>query len=157
MLTDEITQRFEARSEKLTIIPQTIGYMLRCAPPTPLDMAYCRDLGNGAVRLLLDETRDLTGGVMVTIQHSNLCPMSFAEMVDPQTNRTRIRQVDVQSDNYKVARAYMIRLEQSDLKNPIMLAKLAAAARMTEEEFVRRFTRASTRLFENPTGNSGTM
>lgn len=155
MLTDEITQRFEARGDRLTIIPQTIGYMLRCAPPTPLDMAYCRDLGNGAVRLLLDETRDLTGGVMVTFQHSNLCPMSFAEMVDPQTNRTRIRQVDVQSDNYKVARAYMIRLEQSDLKNPIMLAKLAAAAKMTEEEFVRRFTRASTRLFENSTGSSG--
>ncbi|RIK64260.1 MAG: 6-phosphofructokinase [Planctomycetota bacterium] len=150
MLTDEITQRFEARGDKITIVPQTIGYMLRCAPPTPLDMAYCRDLGNGAVRLLLDETRDLTGGVMVTIQHSNLCPVSFHEMVDPATNRTRIRQVDVHTDNYKVARAYMIRLELSDLKNPVMLAKLATAAKMTEEEFVRKYTRAATRLFDSP-------
>lgn len=150
MLTDEITQRFEARNDKITIVPQTIGYMLRCAPPTPLDMAYCRDLGNGAVRLLLDETRDLNGGVMVTIQGNNLCPMAFGEMIDPKTNRTRIRQVDVHSDNYKVARAYMIRLEVADLKDNVMLAKLATAAKMSEQDFVRNYTRAATRLFESP-------
>jgi 6-phosphofructokinase 1 len=124
--------------------------MLRCAPPTPLDMAYCRDLGNGAVTLILDETRDLTGGIMVTIQGSNLFPVTFAEMVDPRTNRTRIRQVDVHSDSYKVARAYMIRLESTDFNDPVMLAKLAAAAKTTEQEFIKRYTRAATRLFEQP-------
>lgn len=149
MLTDEITQRFESRGDRITIVPQTIGYMLRCAPPTPLDMAYCRDLGNGAVRLLLDETRDLTGGVMVNIQGGNLYPVAFSEMIDSRTNRTRIRQVDIHADDYKVARAYMIRLEQGDLKDPVMLAKLATAAKMSESDFTRKFARAATRLFES--------
>lgn len=147
MLTDEMTRRSEARGEKMTVIPQTIGYMLRCAPPAPLDMAYCRELGNGAVRLLLDPTVDVSGGVMVTIQGNNLVPMYFSQMIDPKTNRTRIRTVDVTSDSYEVARAYMIRLEEQDLENPVMLAKLASAAKMTEVEFKEKFRRAATRLF----------
>ncbi len=150
MLTDELGRRFEARGEKMTVIPQTIGYMLRCAPPIPFDMAYCRDLGNGAVRLLLDETLDLTGGVMVTIQSSNLVPMTFAEMVDPKTNRTRVRLVNIHTDAYRVARAYMIRLEEQDLADSAMLSKLAAAAKMSQEEFAKRYRRAATRLFPDP-------
>jgi 6-phosphofructokinase 1 len=152
MLTDELIRRFEARGDKVTIVPQTIGYMLRCAAPIPFDMAYCRDLGNGAVRLLVDESRDLTGGVMVTIQGSNLVPMTFAEMVDPKTNRTRVRLVDVHSDSYRVARAYMIRLEEQDLRDPVMLAKLSAAAKMSDEEFRTKFRRAATRLFPDANG-----
>ena len=145
MLTDELTRRFTERSDKTTITPQTIGYMLRCARPTPLDMAYCRDLGNGAIRLLLDEKTDLSAGVMVTIQSGNIVPMRFAEMVDPRTNRTRIRTVDITSDAYQVARAYMIRLETQDLENPVQLAKLASAAKMSEADFKKKFTRAATR------------
>jgi len=152
MLTDELTRRLGERGEKMTIIPQTIGYMLRCAPPTPFDMDYCRDLGNGAIRLLLDDSRDLSGGVMVTIQGNNLVPMSFSEMVDPRTNRTRIRTVDINSDSYRTARAYMIRLELADLENPVMLAKLASAARMSETEFKERYRRAATRI--NEAGNA---
>jgi 6-phosphofructokinase 1 len=146
MLTDELTRRASERKENVTVIPQTIGYMLRCAPPTPLDMAYCRELGNGAVRLLLDPNCDLSAGVMVTIQSSNLVPMKFSDMVDPATNRTRIRQVDVNSDGYRVARAYMIRLELADLNNPVMLAKMAAVAKLSEVDFKKRFFRAATRL-----------
>ncbi len=153
MLTDELTRRHEERGDRITIVPQTIGYMLRCAPPTPLDMAYCRDLGNGAVRLLLDESHDCTGGVMVTIQGNNLRPVAFAEMIDPLTNRTRIRQVDMNSDGYRVARAYMIRLERGDLDDPVTLAKLASAAKLTEAEFKRRYQRAATRLFEGTQGS----
>jgi 6-phosphofructokinase 1 len=146
LLADELTRRWEERGEKMTVVPQSIGYMLRCAPPTPKDMSYCRDLGNGAVRLLLDESLDHMGGIMVTRQAGNICPMLFSEMVDEKTNRTRIRTVDVHSDSYRIARAYMIRLETVDLKNPVMLAKLATAAKMGEEEFVERYKRAATRL-----------
>lgn len=147
MLSDELGRRFGERGEKITVIPQTIGYMLRCAPPTPLDMAYCRELGNGAVRLLLDPAVNVAGGVMVTIQGNNLVPMYFSQMVDPKTNRTAIRQVDVTSDAYQVARAYMIRLEAQDMENPVMLAKLATAAKSNEADFKRKFQRAATRLF----------
>lgn len=146
LLADELTRRWEARGDKMTIVPQTIGYMLRCAPPTPKDMAYCRDLGHGAVRLLLDESLDHGCGIMVTLQGGNICPMKFTDMVDEKTNRTRIRVVDVHSDSYRVARAYMIRLEKQDLADPVMLAKLATAAHLSEEEFLKRYRRAATRL-----------
>lgn len=139
MVTDEITRRFSERNDSVTIIPQTLGYVLRCAPPVPLDMEYCRDLGNGAVRLLLDETLDLRGGVMVTLQGSNIRPMAFSEMIDEKTNRTRIRVVDVSSDIYRVARRYMICLEKSDFDNPVTLARLASTTKLNEEEFRERF------------------
>lgn len=150
ILGDELTRRFADRGDKATIVAQTLGYMLRCAPPTPKDMAYCRDLGNGAVRLLLDQSLDLTGGVMVTLQGGNIRPMNFADMVDPKTNRTRIRTVDINSDFYRVARAYMIRLESSDLEDPVMLAKLASLAKLSEEEFSKRYHDAATRITDRP-------
>lgn len=148
MLTDELSRRFADRGEAMTILPQTIGYILRCAPPSPMDMAYCRDLGHGAIRLLLDRAVDLTGGVMITLQGSNLCPMRFTEMVDEKTNRTRIRQVDIASDSYRVARAYMIRLDPNDLTDPVMLAKLAAVSRLSEEQFIQRYRHTATRHFD---------
>lgn len=145
-LGDELNRRWQERGEKMTIVPQTVGYMLRCAPPTPKDMSYCRDLGNGAIRLLLDESLNHMGGIMVTRQSGNICPMPFSEMIDAKTNRTRVRKVDVHSDIYHVARAYMIRLETSDLDDPVKLAKLAAVAKVSEAEFVQRYRRAATRL-----------
>ncbi len=150
ILSDELIRRFAERGEKIRIVDQVLGYMLRCAPPTPKDMAYCRDLGNGAVRLLLATSLDLTGGVMVTLQHANIRPMNFSEMVDPETNRTRIRKVDVKSDRYGVARAYMIRLESSDLDDPVMLAKLASVAKMSEDDFEKKFRTAATRIADEP-------
>jgi len=146
MLTDELLRRFGERDDRLVVVPQTIGYMLRCASPSPLDMSYCRDLGHGAVRLLLDRKQNLSGGVMVTIQDGNIRPLGFADMIDPVTNRTRIRCVDINSDSYRVARAYMIRLEEPDLADPVMLAKLATAARMPESDFLNRYRRAATRI-----------
>jgi len=143
IVSDELRNRFATRQDRITVVPQTIGYILRCAPPIPFDMAYCRDLGNGAIRLLLDQSLDMRSGFMVTLQGSNIRPMSFNDMIDAQTNRTRIRIVDVNSDAYRVARAYMIRLEQDDLADPIMLAKLAAAAKLSEEAFVERYREAA--------------
>ncbi len=150
LVTDELNRRFGERNDPLTVVPQTLGYMLRCASPVPFDMAYCRDLGNGAIRLLLDTSLDLRGGVMVTIQGSNLRPLRFSEMVDPETNRTRVRTVDTESDAYRGARAYMICLEKSDIERPAMLAKLAAAARLSEDEFVVRYRRAAEALAYKP-------
>ena len=139
ILKDELLRRFEARGDKVTLVAHTLGYELRCARPTTSDMGYTRDLGHGGVRLLLDTTRDMPSGVMVTLQAGNLVPMSFEEMVDPQTNRTRIRQVDLKSYTYEVARAYMIRLERHDFESATMLSALAAEAKMTPQEFRERF------------------
>ena len=139
ILKKEVQKRFEARGEKITLVAETMGYELRCAPPTPFDMAYCRDLGHGAVRLLLDTETHYPLGVMVTLQGGHLKPMFFEEMVDPVTNRTRVRQVDLASDTYRVARAYMIRLERKDFDSPELVAEMARHAKTTPDEFRRRY------------------
>ena len=76
---------------------------------------------------------------MVTMQGSNVCPMNFQDMIDPKTNRTRIRVVDPKSDAYSVARRYMICLEEGDFTDPVSLARLSSAANISEDEFKRRY------------------
>lgn len=139
ILKSELERRFEERGDKLTIVSHTLGYELRCARPTTSDMGYTRDLGHGGVRLLLDSSQDLPTGVMVTLQAGNLVPVPFDDMIDPDTNRTRIRQVDLESYSYSVARAYMIRLERADFESPTMLAALAAEAKLTPDQFRKRY------------------
>ncbi len=143
LLKEELQRRFAERKESVTLVTHNLGYELRCAPPATSDMAYTRDLGHGGVKLLLDESSRLPPGVMVTLQSGNLVPVPFEDMVDPQTNRTRIRQVDLCSYSYSVARAYMIRLERADLESPAMLAAIAATAGMTPQEFTARFARVA--------------
>jgi 6-phosphofructokinase 1 len=139
LLKQEILRRFAKRKDKLTLVAETLGYELRCATPTPFDMAYCRDLGHGAVRLLLDTEAVYPLGVMVTLQGGHLKPMFFEEMVDPKTNRTRVRHVDIGSDTYRVARAYMIRLEQRDFETPGLIEEMARHAGKTPDEFRQRY------------------
>lgn len=139
ILKRELQARFAARNDRMTIVGHTLGYELRCARPTTSDMAYTRELGHGGVRLLLDSTLDLPAGVMVTLQSGNLVPVPFEDMIDPETNRTRIRRVDLNSYSYSVARAYMIRLEKEDFETPTMLAALAEEACMSPHQFRERY------------------
>jgi 6-phosphofructokinase len=141
ILKREIQRRFKERGEKMTIVDVTLGYELRCAPPIPFDIDYTRTLGYGAVKFLLSEPKDdkVKEGGMVCLVGGRLEILPFDELRDPVTGRTKVRLVDINSEHYKVAREYMIRLEREDLENPEMLAKLAAAAKMTPEEFKKKF------------------
>jgi 6-phosphofructokinase len=141
ILKREIQRRFKERGEKITIVDVTLGYELRCAPPIPFDIDYTRTLGYGAVKFLLSEPKDdkVKEGGMVCLVGGRLEILPFDELRDPVTGRTKVRLVDINSEHYKVAREYMIRLEREDLENPEMLAKLAAAAKMTPEEFKKKF------------------
>lgn len=65
--------------------------------------------------------------------------LPFDQMRDPTTGRTRVRTVDIDGDGYRVARKYMIRLEKRDLADPEMCGRLATEARMSPDDFVRRF------------------
>ncbi len=139
LLKEELQRRFSARGESVTIIAHLLGYELRCAPPSTFDLVYTRDLGHGGVKLLLDSTSNFPAGVMVTMQNGNLVAVPFEDMVDPNTKRTRIRTVDLNSYSYSVARAYMIRLEKSDFDSPLSVAALAAEAHMSPHEFRERY------------------
>jgi 6-phosphofructokinase 1 len=51
----------------------------------------------------------------------------------------RPRLVDIEGENYEVARRYMIRLERGDFEDPARLEKLASVVKMTPEQFTQRF------------------
>ncbi len=120
---------------KTTIVAKNIGYELRCSDPIPFDMEYTRDLGYCAAQFLLDGGN----GAMISIQEGRFIPMYFDDIIDPQTNRTKVRMVDTQAEYYQVARRYMLRLTKEDFEDAHELAKYAATAGINLDAFRKRF------------------
>jgi ATP-dependent phosphofructokinase / diphosphate-dependent phosphofructokinase len=131
----EIEGRFKQREIKLIVTNKNIGYELRCCDPIPFDQHYCRELGNSAIRFLLNGG----SGAMVSIQNGQLVPLHFADIRDPKTGKTRVRNVDPQSETFRVAREYMIRLDPADVADDEMAEKLARAGNTTIEDLRKRF------------------
>jgi 6-phosphofructokinase 1 len=131
ILKAQVTSRLKQLGIKGTIVAKNIGYELRCADPVPFDMEYTRDLGYCAAKYLI------AGGnaAMISIQGGRFVPIRFADMIDGATGRTRVRLVDVGSTRYAIARRYMIRVRRDDFEDPHELAKLAATAHVTPDEF----------------------
>ncbi len=136
-----VQNRFAERGESISIVDVTLGYELRCAPPIPFDIDYTRTLGYGAARFLHEEQSDerLKLGGLVCMEGARLQVIPFEDLVDPATNRTRVRTVDVLSEHYKVAAEYMVRLEREDLTDPEKLSGLANAGGMSNDEFTAMF------------------
>jgi 6-phosphofructokinase 1 len=118
-----------------SVVTKDIGYELRCADPIPYDMEYTRDLGYCATQYLLDGGSD----AMVMMVDGHFRPQPFGEMLDPRTGRTRVRRVDVASEQYEIARRYMVRLRPEDFSQPDALAALARVIEVTPEQFRDRF------------------
>lgn len=137
LLRAELAGRYAKRGNRITMVSETLGYELRSASPTPYDMSYCRDLGHGAVRMLLDPD---CPNAMATMRGGRIRPMPFDDMTDPGTGRTRVRLVSLASDEYRVARAYMTRLEPPDLASRTEVARMAKLARMSARDFLAKFT-----------------
>ena len=116
---------------KLSIVDKEIGYELRCAAPISYDIDYARSLGYEAVQFLL---RGDTGA-MITIQDNQAVPLYFADITDPETGKTKVRRVNIDTVHYKIARGFMIRLEEEDLEDPA----LAHAYKMSQEEFRQHY------------------
>ena len=135
MLKNEVRRRLRERGIPMTIVDKDIGYELRCADPIPFDLEYTQDLGYAAVQFLLSGGT----GSIVTIDRGQLIPVPFRNILDERTGKARVREVDVDSDSYKVARHYMIRLEASDFADPKAVSRLATIGNMQAQEFERRF------------------
>jgi ATP-dependent phosphofructokinase / diphosphate-dependent phosphofructokinase len=136
ILKVEVSKRLREHEIKTTISAKNIGYELRCADPIPFDMEYTRDLGYSAAGFLL------SGGssAMISMQGGRLVPIPFESMIDPETGRTRVRSVDVESTRYQIAKRYMIRLRKEDFDDAHDLAKLAAIAHCSVDEFRERYS-----------------
>ena len=98
-------------------------------------MEYCRDLGFMAAKFLMD------GGsaALVSIQDGRFVPMYFKKILDPKTKRMKVRMVDTGSESYYTANRYMIRLRKEDFNDPHELARYAATANISLEEFRKQF------------------
>ncbi|HBP88991.1 MAG TPA: diphosphate--fructose-6-phosphate 1-phosphotransferase [Nitrospirales bacterium] len=131
VLKETVTQKLKHSGIKITIVSKNIGYELRCADPIPFDMEYTRDLGYCAAQFLLDEGNS----AMVSIVNGRFTPLPFKDMLDPSTGRTRVRMVDIESESYKIARAYMARLEPEDLGDMATVSQYAKILNMPPDQF----------------------
>ncbi len=134
MLKQKVVEDLDAMGIKTTVIAKDIGYELRCQPPLSYDREYTRYLGYSAVKFLVSGGT----GAMIMLRDGKNEPIKFSELLDPKTEKTRIRTVDVHADDYHMARRYMIRLEQEDLEGE-QIKELAATAKMSPEDFKKRF------------------
>lgn len=135
ILKQAVQDRLREFGLTTTIVAKDIGYELRCADPIPYDVEYARDLGYCAAKYLLSGGH----GVMVSMQGGEFVPIPFADLLDPATHRTRIRYVNIRSTRYAIARRYMIRLRRDDFANPHEIARFAAVAHLSLEEFQDQF------------------
>src|SRR5262245_31796669 len=133
----EVHKRLERRGVKVTLVDKTIGYELRCAPPIPYDAEHARDLGYAAVSFL----RAGGSGAVITMQDGEFRPVPFAEMLEPETGKGKLRVVDVRSETYQVARDYMVRLKPKDFTDQAWVEKLAKAAAMDAAAFKNQFAK----------------
>jgi ATP-dependent phosphofructokinase / diphosphate-dependent phosphofructokinase len=134
MLKKHVTDSLSSIGLKTTIIAKDIGYELRCHPPISYDREYTRYLGFSAVKFLVNGG----SGAMIMLKDGKSLPIKFTDLLDPKTGKTRIRTVEIDSDDYLMARRYMIRLEKEDMDGE-ELKKLAAAAKMSPEDFKKRY------------------
>jgi 6-phosphofructokinase 1 len=135
ILKAKVQDRLKEFGLKTTIVAKNIGYELRCADPIPFDMEYTRDLGFSATQFILNGG----SGAMVSIQNGHFVPLYFKDIIDPETKKTRVRMVDPASETFYIARRYMLRLNQADFEDPHELAKYAATAGISLEEFKQQF------------------
>jgi ATP-dependent phosphofructokinase / diphosphate-dependent phosphofructokinase len=135
ILKRAVLERLKEFGIKETIVAKEIGYELRCADPVPYDMEYARDLGYCAAKYLLSGG----GAIMVSMQGGHFKAIPFTDLLDPQTGRTRVRFVDINSTRYGIARRYMIRLRRDDFEDPHELARFAAAAHLSLQQFREKF------------------
>jgi 6-phosphofructokinase 1 len=134
MLKQHVLKELATLGVKQTIIAKDIGYELRCQPPISYDREYTRYLGYSAVKFVVNGG----SGAMIMLKDGKSIPIKFADLIDPATKKTKIRTVDITSDEYHMARRYMIRLEKEDLQGE-MLEKLAALVKMKPEDFKKKF------------------
>lgn len=135
ILKNAVQKRLQEFGIKLTIVSKNIGYELRCADPIPYDMEYTRDLGFAAAQFILN------GGnaAMVSMQNGYFVPMYFKDILDPVTNKTKVRMVDPASETFYIARRYMIRLNQLDFMHEEEIIKYADICKISPAEFRKEF------------------
>lgn len=135
VLRTAVTDSLASRGVKVTIGEKDVGYELRCGYPTAFDRDYTRDLGVGAVETLLSGR----SSALITRQDGAIVPIPFKEIIDPATNKSKVRGVDIHSDSYRCALALQERITAADLADEATLAAIARVARLSPAEAKERY------------------
>jgi len=137
VVRDRVVEALGPMGIDTSIAEKSVGYELRSADPIPYDMEYARDLGYSAAKYLLEGGRD----AMITMAAGKFCPVPFSELErEAGGNGLGVRAVDIDTETYKIARRYMIRLRRDDFQDEDHLARIAATANLGVEEFRARFS-----------------
>ncbi|MCC6221110.1 MAG: 6-phosphofructokinase [Deltaproteobacteria bacterium] len=141
-----IKSRFKQLGLDLVAVDKNVGYELRCVRPIPFDREYTRQLGYGVIDFLLNGG----SGAMITRRSNELAPLPFGDIIDSTTGKSSIRLVDLESIYYKVATKYMIRLTREDLKNSILVRKMASLTTVDTAELCKMFEAATASFVTYP-------
>ena len=135
ILKHELDSELEQLGVPIRVTSKDLGYELRCTDPVAFDIDYTRSLGEAAVAFLLDGGTNAT----VTIQGTRVVPIPFDEMMDPETGRTEVRKVGLDSFIYRSARKLMIRLNPEDGQDKDLIDRMADHTKLSLKEFKIRF------------------
>lgn len=119
----------------MRIVNKDLGYELRCAPPNAFDIDYTRSLGQAAVDFLLNGGSNAT----ITIQQDHVVPIPFDQMMDPNTGRTEVRVVNVDSFTFQSAYKFMIRLRKEHADDDMLIARMSSFTNLNANQFMMRY------------------
>ena len=136
LVRDQVQRGLSEIGVKTTFVAKDIGYELRCADPNAFDQEYTRDLGVGAVQLLLEGQSN----IMVTRQMDRIVPIHFDEILDADTGRTRVRLLDTSSLAYRTARMLQTRLESADFDQTALVNQMSQITGRSRADLLARYT-----------------
>ena len=114
--------QFYALLREATQLPST-------SQPTPGDFLACYESLAGYGRVL---------SLHISAKMSGTAESALAAAEELGDGRVRV--VDTESEHYRVARDYMIRLERENLQDEEMRRRLAGAAHLSPDEFLAEFS-----------------
>lgn len=120
---------------QMRMVKQVLGYELRCAPPVAYDIEYTRELGMAAVDYL---QRGGTNAI-ITLQHGQVVPIPFDDMIDSETGRTEVRMVNINSFHYRSGYKFMTRITPEHAADGTLFERLAALTNATADVLKARY------------------
>jgi 6-phosphofructokinase 1 len=107
--------------------------------PVAYDAVYTCELGWGAIDAFVKgNSHALIMKVGGTVK-----PVPFDDLLDPETGRIATRLVNVNEQNFRIARTYFWRMEKKDWENEVLVNRIAEVAKTTPEELRARLERVS--------------
>jgi 6-phosphofructokinase 1 len=130
-----LSRELQRMGVQMRLIKHVLGYELRCAPPCAYDVEYARTLGEAAIEYLLAGKTN----AIITLQNNHIVPIPYDEMIDPETGRTEVRLVNIDSYRYQSSYKFMARLKPEHAGDREFFERLAALTNLSTEAFIQRF------------------